>query len=142
MCVCVCAVLAKFLINFSYSHFPLLCYCNITNVHGCTMGACTCSVPLQNQSAPSCCFHSSSENQYSQPHSLPCFALLVCWLALTLFLLFLFLFFWCFLGVLALLKTLRWHFHSDGVDQSTKNIRQQKRKAKIRPIVLHIRLYP
>lgn len=34
-------------------------------------------MPLQSRSAPSCCFHSSSESQHSQPHSLPSFTLLV-----------------------------------------------------------------
>lgn len=34
------------------------------------------ALPLQSQSALSCCFHSSSESQHSQPHSLPSFTLL------------------------------------------------------------------
>lgn len=37
-----------------------------------TVQPCLCS-----QSAPSCCFHSSSESQHSQPRSLPRFTLLV-----------------------------------------------------------------
>lgn len=83
MCVCVCvfAVLATFLTT----HIFLLrnYHCSDVCVPACVQCVCRelahahVAMPLQSQSALSCCFHSSSESQHSQPRSLPGFTLLV-----------------------------------------------------------------
>lgn len=89
LCVCTCgrvyvtvAVLVKLLTT---SLFSVLCH-NYYDDYQSYLNVCVCggglalaheALPLQSQSAPSCCFHSSSKSQHSQPRSLPCFILLV-----------------------------------------------------------------
>lgn len=83
LCVCTCgrvyvtvAVLVKLLTT---SLFSVLCH-NYYDDYQTYLNVCALAheaLPLQSQSAPSCCFHSSSKSQHSQPRSLPCFILLV-----------------------------------------------------------------
>lgn len=139
VCVCVFAVLATFLTT----HIFLLCNYHCTDVCVSVCVQCVCrelahahvAMPLQSQSALSCCFHSSSESQHSQPRSLPGFTLLVPARSdsLPTF----------FLSLRESEQDWR-HFsvpltfiHSDGVDQRTRNTRTQKVRSIFLPHHIH-----
>ncbi len=89
LCVCVACVggcvfeaLAKFLISHIFCFFyviiiVLICVCVCVQCACRELAHAHVALPLQSQSALSCCFHSSSESQHSQPRSLPSFTLLV-----------------------------------------------------------------
>lgn len=67
----------------NFTVIPHLSSFYIINISRSCLCVCVCQepahvpMPLQSQSAPSCCFHSSSESQHSQPRSLPGFPPLV-----------------------------------------------------------------
>lgn len=86
LCVCTCGrvyVTVAVLVNLlTTSLFSVLCHNYYDDYQSvCVWGGGLAlaheALPLQSQSAPSCCFHSSSKSQHSQPRSLPCFILLV-----------------------------------------------------------------
>ena len=90
-------------------------------------------LPLQSPSALSCCFHSSSENHHSQPHSLPSFTLLVPAHSDSLST-FSFSFLFFFWGVVELrepwhtsVSTLHSFIHTGTINQSTKYTKKHKR---------------
>lgn len=74
VCVCVCTPvhhlsIQHFSLSYNY-HFPIVSVTVCVRAHRPGELA-RVPMPLQSGSAPSCCFHSSSESRHSQPRSLP-----------------------------------------------------------------------